>query len=61
MNAIQAPETFNMQLLSDAEIDEVSGGMPQYVVVAAYVAGGLAGVAVVGVAVGLAAAYYVTH
>lgn len=61
MNAIQAPETFNMQLMSDAEIDEVNGGWPQYVVVGAYIAGGLLGVAAVGVVVGLGVAYYVTH
>lgn len=61
MNAIQAPEIFNMQLMSDAEIDAVNGGWPQYVVVGACIAGGLLGVAAVGVVVGLGIAYYVTH
>jgi hypothetical protein len=61
MNAIQAPETFTMQLLSDAEIVEVNGGLPQYVVVGAYIAGGLLGVAAVGVVGGLVVAYNVTH
>jgi hypothetical protein len=50
-----------MQLMSDAEIDEVNDGWPQYVVVGAYIAGGLLGVAAVGVVVGLGVAYYVTH
>lgn len=60
MNNIQAVAFPGPQVMSDAEIDQVSGGaLPAGVLVgAAWVAGGLVAVAGVGVVVGLGVAYY---
>lgn len=50
-----------LTILSEDEIQEVSGGVPAAVVYAGYVLLGLGVIAIIGVGVGLGVAYYVTH
>ncbi len=61
METISQMPHSNLTVLTIEEIEQVSGGMPQAVIVAGYVVLSLGVVGVAGVAVGLGLAYWATH